>query len=234
MHRLCALVVVVGCGGTAPAPVAPAPRPERVALADPCDGGETKADPCAGGEAPQQVAIADPCDGGEATGHNGLQSSGEGGGGGGVGKGGGLADADGLGGIGTIGHGSGGGSGFGAGAPGSGSPIGTRDARIKIGAPTIVGELPAAVVTRVAKRYQNQLRFCYERVLAKNPALAGSVSLMLVVSKEGSVAQAKATGLTTEVEDCIAGGAMRWSFPKPGKGIAKITFPLTFSPPTGT
>lgn len=247
MHRLLALVVIGGCGGSAPAPVAPvapvkpADMPaerDRVALADPCDGGESKADPCAGGEAPQQVAIADPCDGGEATGGLGMRGTGEGGAGGG-----GTGSGIGIGTVGTLGHGSGKGSGYGggggAGAPGGGMPV-TQDAKnpakIKIGTPTISGpgSLPVAVVSRIATARRGQLRYCYQRVLAKNPTLAGKVTLELVVSPEGTVSQATATGLTTEVHDCLAAGAMRWSFPKPSKGIVKIALPITFAPPPGT
>ncbi len=240
MHRLLALVVVVGCGGAAPAPVAPvAPsppppaQPVTVAATDPCDGGETQADPCAGGEAAEQVAIADPCDGGEASGGLGLRGTGEGGGG--------VGGGSSLGKVGTLGTGSGSGSGYGSGgggAPGGGGPIGRRGPAylptVKFGKATISGTYSAAVLTRGLKRYTAQTRYCYERQLNANPTLGGTVMLELTLTPEGGVAHAKATGLAPDLESCLGGAAIRWTFPKPSKGIVKISVPITYAPSKGT
>ena len=216
MHRQLALVMVVGCGGTSSAPVAPPPvkTADTVAMTDPCDGGELKEDPCAGGEAKQQVAVADPCDGGEAQGGLGLKGTGEGGGGVGSGTG-----------LGTIGTGSGTGSGYGAARPRTALP------QVTLGKLAVVGKLPADVIRRVVRGRINQLRYCYEKLLTTRPDLAGALTLELVITPEGDVGQAKATGVTPDLESCVTQSAIRWKFPKPKSGPVKVTYPMTFALP---
>lgn len=214
MHRLLAVVVVAACGGSAPTPVAPTPvKPaDTIAMADPCDGGEAKADPCAGGETKEQVAVADPCDGGEVQGGLGLRGTGEGGGGTGQGPG--------LGSVGTIGTGSGHGAGKGGRRPSAAVP------QLTLGTPVVTGTLPTEVIRRIVHKHIAQLRHCYENVLATHPAAAGVVTLVFVVTPEGDVAQAKASGFLPELDRCIDRRAMTWKFPK-ARSIVKVTYPMT-------
>ena len=227
MHRLLALVVILGgCGGSSRAPAAPAPAPVKtantVAMTDPCDGGELKEDPCAGGEAKQQVAVADPCDGGEAQGGLGLRGTGEGGGG--------VGSGPGLGSIGTIGAGKGTGTGTGSGYGSGGGGGRSTSAAITFGKLEVTGKLTADVVRRIVTTHIAQLRFCYEKQLATRPDAAGLVTLELVITPNGTVGNAKATGIAPDLESCISQKAIRWEFPKPKSGIVKVTYPITFAP----
>jgi len=224
MHRLLAVVIALGgCGGSSRPPVAPAPvkAADTVAMADPCDGGEIREDPCAGGEAKEQVAIADPCDGGEAQGGLGLRGTGEGGGGTGEGVG--------LGTVGTIGSGRGTGSGYGAGKGGLGSR--STVPQVTLGKHTVTGKLPADVVRRIVRAQVNQVRYCYEKLLTARPDAAGVLTLELVITPNGDVAEAKANGVTPDLESCVTRRAMTWKFPKPTSGIVKVSYPMTFALP---
>ncbi len=222
MFKLLAVVVALGgCGGTSRPPAAPPPvmPAETVAMTDPCDGGEIQEDPCAGGEAKEQVAVADPCDGGEVQGGLGLRGTGEGGGG--------TGEGIGLGTVGTIGSGSGTGSGSGAARrPPAMVP------KVTLGKLAVRGKLPTKVVRRVVLRHLNQLRFCYEKLLMARPDLAGALTLDFLITSEGTVSQAKASGVTADLENCIGQRAMTWTFPKPRSGIVQVASAMTFALPS--
>ena len=161
---------------------------------------------------------------GTQIGSGGLGSRGSGLGGGGT--------AEGLGGLGTKGTGSGS-SGYGAGggnfgAKGSGA-IGTVG-----GDPIILGALDRSLIDEVIKRHMNQIKYCYQRELTKNPALGGKIVIKFVIAKDGTVSSANTKSSTmgnSAVEQCIVGRFMRFQFPEPkGGGIVIVSYPFLFSP----
>lgn len=95
------------------------------------------------------------------------------------------------------------------------------------------GSLDRDVIRRVVRTHQNEIRFCYEQGLQKNPKLAGTVKIKLVIAGTGSVmsvAVASSTLDDASVEQCIASKVKRWTFPEPeGGGIVVVTYPFTFS-----
>jgi pSer/pThr/pTyr-binding forkhead associated (FHA) protein len=168
---------------------------------------------------------------GGLIGTNGTQigSGGLGSRGGGLGGGG---TAEGLGGLGTKGMGSGA-SGYGSGggnfgAKGEGG-IGTVG-----GDPIILGALDRSLIDEVIKRHMNQIRYCYQRELTKNPALGGKVVIKFTIAKDGTVSQASTKSTTmnnSAVENCIVSRFMRMQFPEPkGGGIVIVSYPFLFSP----
>ncbi len=158
-----------------------------------------------------------------------IGSGGLGGRGSGLGGGG---TADGLGGLGTKGRGSGA-SGYGSGGGNFGSKgeggIGSIG-----GDPIILGALDKSLIDAVIKRNMNQIRYCYQRELTKNPALGGKITVKFVIAKDGTVSSAttKATTMgSPAVESCINGRFMRFQFPEPkGGGIVIVSYPFIFSP----
>ncbi len=98
----------------------------------------------------------------------------------GVGVGGG-GSAAGIGGIGSLGSGKGGGS-FGAKSTAGIASVG--------GDPVILGALDRTLIDAVIKRHTNQIRYCYQRQLQQNPALAGKVVVKFVIAPDGAVSQA--------------------------------------------
>ncbi|MCB9745873.1 MAG: AgmX/PglI C-terminal domain-containing protein [Alphaproteobacteria bacterium] len=161
---------------------------------------------------------------GTQIGSGGLGSRGSGLGGGGT--------ADGLGGLGTKGRGSGasgygqGGGNFGEKSEGGISKIG--------GDPIILGALDKSLIDAVIKRNMNQIRYCYQRELSKNPNLSGKIVVKFVIAKDGTVSSAATKASTmgsAAVENCINGRFMRFKFPEPkGGGIVIVSYPFLFSP----
>ncbi len=155
-------------------------------------------------------------------GSGGLGSRGSGLGGGGT--------AEGLGGLGTKGRGSGA-SGYGSGGGHFGSAQGGSFAA---GTPLIEGPLDSSLVEAVVKRHANQLRYCYQRVLTKEPDLSGKIVVKFVIAADGSVSSAEVQQTTmnnASVEGCVTGRFLRFLFPKPeGGGIVTVTYPFIFRP----
>jgi len=163
---------------------------------------------------------------GENFGYGGLGLRGTGRGGGGTGEG-----TIGLGNLNTIGHGGGGGSGsgYGRGAGGLGGRRGQAP-RIRSGAAMVKGSLSKEGIRRIVRRHTNEVKFCYERELAKRPDLTGRVAIKFIISGTGAVQMAAVESSTlgnASVENCIAQAVRRWKFPQPeGGGIVIVTYPF--------
>ncbi|MBO6933717.1 MAG: DUF2330 domain-containing protein [Deltaproteobacteria bacterium] len=114
-----------------------------------------------------------------------------------------------------------------------GRPI-THTGRVRSGAVAVDGSgLAREVARRVIRRHINEVRFCYEQGLTREPDLAGRVVLQLEVTSEGRV---RASSITeSEIDDdqvkqCLAQAGRRWSFPQvDGGGTVTITHPFVFS-----
>ena len=157
------------------------------------------------GPAPTGIA-PDPCEGGEIT-----PSSG----------------GPGEGGIGTISHGSG--VGTGGGNPcGGGRVERGHGPVVQIGgATTVSGSLDKAIIRRYIKRNINRIRYCYEKELASNPTLAGSVTATFEIGLDGTVTSSTATGMDV-VAPCVAAVIKTIEFAKP-QTITKVVYPFTFT-----
>lgn len=87
------------------------------------------------------------------------------------------------------------------------------------------------------KRHRNQIRYCYQRELVKEPALAGRIVVKFTIGKDGTVSAASTKSSTmgnAAVETCVLGRFLRMSFPEPtGGGIVIVSYPFVFSPVEG-
>ncbi|MCB9765685.1 MAG: AgmX/PglI C-terminal domain-containing protein [Alphaproteobacteria bacterium] len=159
-------------------------------------------------------------------GSGGLGSRGSGLGGGGT--------AEGLGGLGTKGVGSGA-SGYGAGGNIGAKGVGAVG-RVG-GEPIILGAVDKTAIEAVIRRHLNQIRYCYQRELTKDPDLGGKLVIKFLIAPDGTVASAEPKSSTLDnraVEDCVAGRFMRFQFPEPkGGGIVIVAYPFIFAPEEG-
>ncbi|MDP2271487.1 MAG: TonB family protein [Archangium sp.] len=166
---------------------------------------------------------------------------------GGLTGGAGVGDAQGVGGLGSRGSGAGGG-GNGLGLGGLGTKGGGRgrggygsidlggkgkdSTRVIPGKTTVVGGLDKDVIMKVIKRHQNEIKFCYEQELQKNPALGGKVAVAWTIDPAGGVSEANVSESSignANVESCIVQRIRRWKFPEPaGGGVVNVTFPWIF------
>lgn len=163
---------------------------------------------------------------GEAYGVGGLGLVGSGTGGGGTGEG-----TIGLGNLGTIGKGGGGGSGSGYGR-GAGGLSGRRAHAPDVvpGTAQVRGALDKEIIRRIIRRHINEVKFCYEKELAKKPDLYGRVMIQFTISGNGQVVSSAVQNSTmnnVSVEQCIASAVRRWEFPKPqGGGVVIVSYPF--------
>jgi len=162
--------------------------------------------------------------GGNQAGSGGLGSRGSGLGGGG--------SAEGLGGLGTKGSGSGR-SGFGKGGGDFGAK-GEGGLSARRGNPIIMGALDRSLIDEVIKRKMRQIRYCYQRELAKDPSMAGKVVIGFTIAGNGSVSKANVKSSTlgaSTVEKCVVDRFYQMQFPEPkGGGIVLVSYPFIFSP----
>ena len=100
---------------------------------------------------------------------------------------------------------------------------------VKIGQPTITGDLDKAIILRYMRRNRPRIKHCYERRLLEDRTLKGTVEAIFTISPNGSVLNAGASGVHREVERCVAGVIKKMVFPKPkGGGIVIVRHPFQF------
>lgn len=158
---------------------------------------------------------------GDAYGVGGLGARGGGAGGGGNGLG-----IGGLGGHGG-GRGRGGGGEFDLGGKGKGVT------QFVPGNTHVIGGLTADEVGRIIRRHWNEIKYCYEKELSKDPNLAGKVGVAFQIGPIGDVVTAKVSETdlhSNNVEECMLSNVRRWKFPNPrGGGVVDVNYPFIFS-----
>jgi hypothetical protein len=166
---------------------------------------------------------------GEAYGVGGLGLVGTGRGGGGTGEG-----SISLGNTGLIGRGGGGGTGSGYGR-GSGAGFGGRGTRVpnvRQAKPEVKGALDKDIIRRIVRAHINEVRYCYNQALARDPWAKGRVAVQFIIGGTGKVPSAVVQETTMKdagVGNCVAQAVRRWTFPKPeGGGSVIVTYPFIF------
>lgn len=98
------------------------------------------------------------------------------------------------------------------------------------------GHLPAEVIQRVVRQNQGRFRNCYEAGLRSNPSLAGRVAVKFIIDRQGGVSMAGDSGSDlpdATVRECVVRSFYSLSFPAPGNGTVRVTYPILFSPSDG-
>jgi Ca-activated chloride channel family protein len=94
----------------------------------------------------------------------------------------------------------------------------------------IVGSLDRTTISDVITRHLNQIRYCYQRALQKQPDIEGKVVITFEIDEDGKVktAQVKSSTLgSPEVESCLVGRFLRMQFPDTGGNIT-VSYPFVF------
>ncbi|MGF1467914.1 MAG: AgmX/PglI C-terminal domain-containing protein, partial [Sandaracinaceae bacterium] len=108
-----------------------------------------------------------------------------------------------------------------------GAPSGQAEAE---GAPEAREGLSREEISRVVRQNHNEIRYCYELGLQRDPTLGGRVEVEMVIASRGEVASASARRSTLgddQVGECILSHVRRWRFPAPGGvGVARVTYPF--------
>jgi TonB family protein len=175
---------------------------------------------------------------GAAYGVGGMGLVGSGRGGGGTAEG-----LIGLGQVGTIGlHGSGGRCtnppcGYG---PGDGVGTGFDDRKRRVpkariaGQPKVQGQIDKEIIRRIVRAHINEVRYCYNQGLVRDPNLSGRVAVQFTIGPTGSVLAsvvAESSLGDANVDRCVAKAVKRWAFPKPSAGgHVIVTYPFALEP----
>ncbi|HEY0138254.1 MAG TPA: AgmX/PglI C-terminal domain-containing protein, partial [Nannocystis sp.] len=136
--------------------------------------------------------------------------------------------------TGLIGRGSGTGYGSGAGAGfgGRGGVPMVRQAK-----PEVVGALDKDIIRRIVRAHINEIRYCYNRGLVRDPRLTGRVAMRFTIAGNGKVPLASVHESTLRdpaVGICITQAVKRWTFPRPeGGGSVNVTYPFVLAPSDG-
>jgi pSer/pThr/pTyr-binding forkhead associated (FHA) protein len=157
---------------------------------------------------------------GRGSGGSGLQGTGKGGGG----------TAVGIGGLGTKGFG-GGAKGDGVGSiPGKGEFVVSTET---VGV-MVLGSLSREEIERVIRAHFNEVRYCYQAELQRNPGLSGKVTLKWSIVESGRVeaegVKENTTG-SSGLAQCMLARLRQWQFPAPrGGSKADVDYPWLFKP----
>ena len=88
------------------------------------------------------------------------------------------------------------------------------------------------VINRVIQKHYNEIKYCYEKELTRNPALYGKVTVLFLIDGAGRIGDAlvqQSTMSSEPVESCMINRVRRWVFPAPqGGGTVQVTYPYVF------
>ena len=80
----------------------------------------------------------------------------------------------------------------------------------------------------------NEVKYCYDQALARQPKLDGRLVTQFTISGTGQVLASVVQSSTLRspaVEMCVSNAIKRWQFPAPEKGgLVIVSYPFQFSP----
>ncbi|MEO7095054.1 MAG: hypothetical protein ABI175_17475, partial [Polyangiales bacterium] len=102
--------------------------------------------------------------------------------------------------------------------------------RISLGTITVVGGLDRVIVRRFIRRQFPQLDACYATALAKDAALAGTLTLSFDLDVIGTVKNVRATGITGSLPGCAVKAIEAIKFPSGDGKTNQIKLAVQLSP----
>ena len=94
----------------------------------------------------------------------------------------------------------------------------------------MVGALDKDIIRRIVRAHINEVRYCYNQELARNPNADGRVAIQFTIGPTGKVPTAVVAEHNmgaSQTPACIAKAVRRWTFPKPeGGGSVIVTYPF--------
>ena len=100
---------------------------------------------------------------------------------------------------------------------------------MKLGTVKVVGALPDAVVSRIVRQHNQQLRYCYEQWLRDDNTAKGTVTVRFAIAATGAVSTAEIKKpLHDSLDACVVKIVQSLEFPKPEKDTVDATVTLEF------
>lgn len=88
------------------------------------------------------------------------------------------------------------------------------------------GALTKDAIRRVVKRGIRDIITCYEAEATRRGTPGERVDVKFTIGPAGRVTAAAATGISREIEACIAGVFRAFEFPPPATGSLEVNYPL--------
>ena len=102
----------------------------------------------------------------------------------------------------------------------------------------VEGDTSHEIISRIILRHINEVKYCYQLELLRQPTLAGRIQVRFTVAASGQVIAADVERSTigdARVEDCTVAAIRRLQFPKPLEGRQIIiSYPFVLTPEPGT
>jgi Ca-activated chloride channel family protein len=134
----------------------------------------------------------------------------------------------------SIGAGGGSGSGYGRGTGAGFGGRGTRVPTVRQAKAEVMGSIDRDIIRRIVRAHINEVRYCYEQGLARNPNLKGRLNVRFTIGPKGQILAAELiedTAGDAMVGACIVSAVKRWTFSKPeGGGNVVISYPFVLEP----
>lgn len=95
------------------------------------------------------------------------------------------------------------------------------------------GVLDKDLIRRVVRAHIDEVRYCYNAGLEKDPDLAGKIVVGFEIGADGAVQSSEITESTlpdAEVGTCVAAAVKKWVFPKPQGGSVAVAYPFVLEP----
>lgn len=100
--------------------------------------------------------------------------------------------------------------------------------------PGVTGTLGTGEIQKVIRKALGGVRSCYELGLRRSPTLQGTVTVRMVIGRDGSVTSASVASTTLgdgETEECIVRRLEKLQFPAPQGGEpVVVSYPFAFTP----
>ena len=112
-----------------------------------------------------------------------------------------------------------------------------RPALVVMAGARVMGSVDKQIIRRVVRQRRNQIKYCYEKELQRDPGLRGKVVITFTFGASGKVLSARVRSSTLGspvAEACIARAIRGWDFPRvPGGHDVEVSYPFVFVPGSG-
>jgi outer membrane biosynthesis protein TonB len=97
----------------------------------------------------------------------------------------------------------------------------------------VEGNLGKDQIRDVVRAHINEVRFCYNEVLAVDPTAKAKLVVDFTIGSDGAVTKS-AVGAGTEAPaqlgQCVTKAVLAWKFPAPNGGTVAVSYPFLFEP----
>lgn len=99
---------------------------------------------------------------------------------------------------------------------------------------TVKGKLDRDLIRRIVRAHINEVRYCYNQGLSRDPNLGGKIVIDFQILGDGKVGTSVVASSTVHDEDvppCVAAAVLRWRFPSAeDHSTVEVSYPFVLAP----